>query len=157
MPTIFPSTAKRTFAAALLAALTGCASTGAPSTGAPSTGAPATYNDCLYARSLRDWRPLDDEHLLLFGPGRTAYLVELFRPAMRLGFNIMIGVYDRDGRICPYGGDAIIVDGPMPERIPIRSMRRLTAEQLDEVYVQFGIRPPAVVEQEGVEPDNGAQ
>jgi hypothetical protein len=64
----------------------------------------------------------------------------------------MIGVYDRDGRICPYGGDAIVIDGVIPERILIRSVRRLTPEQLDEVYVQFGIRAPAVIEAEEVDP-----
>ena len=49
----------------------------------------------------------------------------------------------------PYGGDDIIINnGFMRERIPIRSMRRLSDEELDEVYVRFGIRPPAVVDTE---------
>lgn len=60
----------------------------------------------------------------------------------------MIGVYDRDGRICPFGGDAIIVDGPMPERIAIRNMERLTDDELDQLYLRFGIGPPAVVDDE---------
>jgi hypothetical protein len=143
-----PSTGKRAAVVLLLGMLTGGA-------GSSTSAAPRdTYNDCLLARTLRDWRPLDDENLLLFGAGRRAYLVELFRPAMSLGFNVMIGVYDRDGRICPYGGDAIVVDGPMPERIPIRSIRRLSDDELDEVYVRFGIRPPIVVEGDEVELDN---
>jgi hypothetical protein len=118
---------------------------------ARKAAAAAVHNDCMFARSLRDWRPLDDEHLLLFGPGHTAYLVQLVRPAMGLSFNISIGVYDRDGNICPYGGDSIVIDGPIPERISIQSMQRLDDAELDEVYVRFGIRPPVVVKSEPVD------
>jgi hypothetical protein len=57
----------------------------------------------------------------------------------------MIGVSDRDGSICPYGGDAIIVDGPMPDRISIRSIRKLSDVQLEQIYVEFGIKAPAIV------------
>jgi hypothetical protein len=64
---------------------------------------------------------------------------------------VAIGIYDRDGRICPYGGDAIVIDEVVPERIAIRSMRRLTDEQLEEVYVEFGIHAPAVIDAEEVE------
>jgi hypothetical protein len=139
--------------AALLAStaalLVGVSASVAAQTAKPARKAAApTHSDCMFARSLRDWRPLDDEHLLLFGPGHTAYLVELVRPAMGLSFNISIGVYDRDGNICPYGGDGIVVEGPIPERISIRSMQRLDDAELDEVYVRFGIRPPAVVKTE---------
>jgi hypothetical protein len=118
--------------------------------------AAATYNDCMFARTLRDWRPLDDEHLLLFGPGHTAYLVELVRPAIGLSFNISIGVYDRDGNICPYGGDSIVILGPMRDRISIRSMKRLDDAELDEVYVKFGIRPPTVVKSEPADEEKGS-
>jgi hypothetical protein len=110
-----------------------------------------TYNDCFLASTLHDWRPLDDENLILFASGRRPYHVELVRPASGLSYDVMIGVYDRDGRICPYGGDAIVIDGIIPERISIRSVRRLTAEQLDEVYLAFGIRAPAVIEAEEVD------
>ena len=83
------------------------------------TGARTTYNDCFFAVSLSDWRPLDNSNLILFATGRRPYHVELMRPAMSLSSNVEIGVYDRDGRICPFGGDAIIVDSIMPERITI--------------------------------------
>jgi len=136
-----------TMALAAAAALGACASVDEAATGARSTA-----DDCFFAGTLRDWRPLDNSNLILFANGRRPYHVELMQPAAGLSFNVTIGVYDRDGRVCPYGGDAIIVDGGfMPERIAIRSMRELTDEELDAVYVQFGIRPPAVVESVPVE------
>jgi hypothetical protein len=129
-----------------VSSLSGCAGT------APSSGAPRpTYDDCFFARTLHDWRPLDDRNLILFADGRRPYHVELIRPALGLSFDVMIGIYDRDGRICPYGGDAIVIDDVVPERIAIRSMRRLTDEQLEEVYVEFGIHAPAVIDAEEVE------
>lgn len=138
------------FRAARLAALAAAfAAVGACAQSAATTRSSA--DDCFFASTLRDWRPLDDENLVLFGSGRTPYHVELFRPAMGLSFNVMIGVFDRDGRICPYGGDAIIVDGAVPDRIPIRSIRRLTDDELDELYVQFGVRAPAIVATDEVE------
>ena len=130
-------------------AMMGCAATGLTDE-APRS---ATSDDCLFARALRDWRPLDDRNLLLFGTGRQAYHVELFGPAPGLRFDVMIGVYDRDGMICPYGGDAIVIRGPMPERVPIRSIKRLSEDELDAVYVRFGIRAPAVIEATEVEPE----
>lgn len=126
-----------------------------PSTERTSAGVAARRNDdCMFTVSLRDWRPLDDQNLILFESGRRAYHVELVRPAFGLRGDIMIGVFDRDGRICPYGGDAIVVDGPMPDRVTIRSMRRLSDDELDELYVQFGIRPPAIVNTESVETED---
>jgi hypothetical protein len=131
-------------------AAAGCVSGGA--TAGASPGGTRTADDCLFAVTLRDWRPLDERNLILFADGRRGYHVELFRPALGLTFDVMIGVYDRDGRICPYGGDAIVIDGPMPERIEIRSIKRLSDEELDELYVRFGVRAPAVIEATSVEP-----
>ena len=108
-------------------------------------------DECMFAVSVRDWRPLDDENLILFETRRRAYHVELVRPAFGLRSDVTIGVYDRDGRICPYGGDAIIVDGGILDRIPIRSMRRVRDGELDALYVQFGIEPPVEIRTEGVE------
>lgn len=102
---------------------------------------------------MRDWRPLDDRNLILFADGRRPYHVELTRPAMGLSFNIELGVYDRDGRICAFGGDALVVDGAIPERIPIRSITRLTPEALEAVYAEFGISSPVVIEATETEPD----
>jgi hypothetical protein len=121
-----------------------------------ATARPTSSDDCFFASTLRDWRPLDNENLILFAIGRRPYHVELTRPAIGLSHDVMIGVYDRDGRICPYGGDAIVVDNGIPDRIPIRSMRLLTDEELDEVYVQFGVRGPAIIAVEEPEAEPAA-
>ena len=63
----------------------------------------------------------------------------------------MIGVYDRDGNVCPYGGDAIVIRGIMPDTIGIRSMRRIDTDELEQLYINFGILDPAAVEVTPVE------
>lgn len=140
-----------TLIAAACLMLVGCASSPQASSGSSRAG-----SDCFFAAGLRDWRPLDNSNLILFGAGRVPYHVTLVRPAFGLNFDIMIGVYDRDGRICPFGGDAIIIDGFMPERIAIRSIRRLTDDQLAAVYADFGITPPAVVTTTEIPVEDGA-
>jgi hypothetical protein len=141
----------RTALVAAVVGVAGCA-TSEPQSG--NTTSTQTYNDCIFGRMLTDWRPLDRQNLILFAGGHQAYHVVLFAPAPELDYSVMIGVYDRDGRICPYGGDAIIVDGPIPNRIPIRSIRRLTDAELDELYVQFGISPPKIIKETAIPPEN---
>lgn len=108
-------------------------------------------SDCFFASTLRDWRPLDDENLILFAQGRRPYHVELVRPATNLSRNARIGVYDRDGSICAAGGDAIVIDGAIPDRIRIGSLRRIERGELDALYTEFGIRTPVVIDAEEVE------
>ncbi len=72
--------------------------------------------------------------------------MELSRRSTRLRFQETIAFSDRDGRICPYGGDAIVLSGMMPEQITISSIRRLDEGQLEDVYRQFGIRLPEIIE-----------
>lgn len=108
--------------------------------------------DCIFGRTITDWTPLDNENLILFAGRRRPYHVQLTRAAFGLARDFVIGVYDRDGRVCPFGGDAIIVrGGGIDERITISSIRRLTEEQLQQVYVDFGIEEPVIVETTPIE------
>lgn len=110
------------------------------------------YNDCFFAGSLTDWRALDDENLILFAGRRRPYHAVLVRPAFGgLGRDFRIGLYDRDGRICPFGGDAIVLDGFNPETIRIQSMQQLTLDELDQLYVSFGIEAAVIGEVSEIE------
>lgn len=107
--------------------------------------------ECIFGRTISNWRALDDENVILFASRRQPYLVELSRRAFGLSRDFRIGIYDRDGRICPFGGDAIIVDSVVQERIPIRSIRRLDEDQLQQIYIEYGITEPPDVEMQPVE------
>ena len=124
-------------------AIAGCAST---SGSGREEAAFSSYNDCFFARSVTDWRPLDNRNLVVFAGARRAYHVELSMRSMSLRYQDQIAFTDRDGRICPYGGDSIVVNGALPDRISISSIRRLTESQLTDLYLAYGIRVPEIIE-----------
>jgi hypothetical protein len=120
-------------------ALSGCA--GMPS--GDRTTASANTNACIPNRGIRDYNSLDDQNLILYGIGRQAYHVVLSTPSMNLKSEFTIGVLDgggagSDGRICPFGGDAILIDGPLRERVPIRSIERIDDDRVEALRVEFG-------------------
>ena len=98
----------------------------------------AQRDECIFNRGIRDFEVLDDQNLILFGPGRRAYHIVLATPSLNVDHEIAIGIYDTDGRICSFGGDAIIVDGPIRERISIRRITSLNDAELEAIMVEFG-------------------
>ena len=129
-----------TAAAAVIAS--GCASN------QPGSGTPAflTYDDCFFARAMTDWRPLDNRNLVVFTGARRAYHIQLATPSRGLRFDDTLAFTDRDGRICPFGGDAVVINGLMPDRIPIASIRRLDEGQLEDLYRTYNIAGPQIIE-----------
>jgi len=97
--------------------------------------------DCIINRGIRDFDTLDDRNLIIYGIGRNAYHVVLATPSINLRGEFVIGIYDsdNDGRICSIGGDAILIDGPLSERIPIRRIEALDADDVEALKVEFGI------------------
>jgi hypothetical protein len=93
---------------------------------------PSGGDDCFWANSIHDWKTIDDQTLIVWSPNRKCpYLVELARRCMSIRFTEDLGFYDRDGRICPFGGDAVIVPGPTADRCSIASIKRLSPDDLE--------------------------
>jgi hypothetical protein len=116
-----------------------CASTGG---GSPYL----TYDDCFFANAVTDWRPLDSMNLVVFTGGRQPYHVQLSMRSMNLRYEDTIAFTDRDGRICPFGGDSIVINGGVTDRISIASIRRLTDSQLAELYRTYNIAVPEIID-----------
>jgi hypothetical protein len=112
--------------ATLLLTFGGCASTPDDAARIPSSG-----NDCFWAGSIHDWRAVSEQSIVVWSPSkRCPYLVQFPMRCVGIRFAEEIGFADRDGRICPYGGDAVIVPGPRDERCTIASIRKLNPEEL---------------------------
>ena len=117
-------------------------------------------NDCIFARSVRDYTPLDRSHLILRGPSRKrAYLVTVTGAATSLRTDWRIAFRTRDSRLCPWGDDAILVDDPVQRELRITSIREISDRDVDTLMVHFGRREadeqmapePADVPDAGVE------
>jgi hypothetical protein len=116
----------------LLALLTVALLLGGCSQGVVRDTAASDMSECFWAESIYDWRAIDDQHLVVWSPSRHCpYLVSFSMRCHGLRFTDEIGFKDRDGRICPYGGDAVIVPGPTGSRCTIATISRMTPEEVD--------------------------
>ena len=133
----------------LIAFTLGACSTSPPSAEAVGdSGSDLDYrgSDCILIRTVRDYTPLDNQHLLIRGPGRRAYFVSLVRPAFEMRGSMGLRFDSRDDQLCPYGGDAIVFGGVSNERVTVQSISRLTAEQEEHLLIRYGKKEPADAE-----------
>ena len=99
-------------------------------------------SDCIWIRTIRDYRALDSRNLLIYASGKSAYFVRLARPSMELRSSIQVGFSSRDDRLCPYGGDQLVVGGFAAETVSIRAISRISSDQADVLLVRFGKKDP---------------
>jgi hypothetical protein len=104
----------------------------------------ASKNDCVFTSAIRDFKPLDRTKMVIYGPGRKAYLVELSFPVPELKFANRLAFVDRDhnGMLCGYGMDRIVVADSIAFRTPttILGMQRLDDAGLAQLEEQYDVR-----------------
>ena len=100
-------------------------------------------SDCILIRTIRDYSPLDNQHLLIRGPAKRTYFVTLFRPTFEMRGAMSLRFDSRDGQLCPYGGDSVVFSGLGGESVRIRSISRITADQEEQLMIRYGKRKPA--------------
>ena len=110
-----------------------------------STSTHAGKNDCVWTSAIHDFRPLDHNKMVIYGPGRKAYLVELSMPMPELKFANRLAFVDRnhDGMLCGYGMDRIVVaDSGFGFRTPstILGMQRLDDAGIAQLEEQYDVR-----------------
>ena len=142
------------FQIVIILSLSGCATSSESNDGPSGDNVDAVYSgsDCILIRTIRDYRPLDRSHLMIFGPAKRAYFVSLFRPAFEMRGSSSLSVDSRDDQLCSYGGDAIVFGSFGRDRVTVRSISRVTAEQQQDILFRFGLLERA--EQAPPEPAN---
>lgn len=104
----------------------------------------AGKNDCVFTRAIHDFKPLDRSKMVIYGPGRKAYLVELSMPLPELKFANRLAFVDRDhnGMLCGYGMDRIVVADSLAFRTPstILGMTRLDDAGIAQLEEQYDVR-----------------
>ena len=100
-------------------------------------------SDCIWIRTIRDYRPLDSRNLLIYGSAKTAYYVRLAHPTMDLRSSMRVGFRSRDNQLCPYGGDQLVFVGGLADNaVSIRAISRLSKDQEEELLVRYGRKEP---------------
>ena len=100
-------------------------------------------SDCIWIRTIRDYRSLDSRNLLIYGAGKSAYFVRLAHPSMELKTSMQIGFSSRDGRLCPFGGDGLVFHGGFSnEAVTIRAISRISSDQAEDLLLRFGKKEP---------------
>jgi hypothetical protein len=99
---------------------------------------------------------LDDRHLLIRGTGNRNYLVTLLHRSFDLKSSIGLGFSSRDDQLCPYGGDAIVLEGLGREKVGIRAISQVDDEQADELLGRFGKKVPKEQMTPATKPVKGA-
>ena len=135
--------------------LSACATSGGRNTGAVDLGDDLEFagNDCILIRTIRDYTPLDRQHLLIHGPGRRSYFVTLFHQAFDMRGSIGFQVQSRDEQLCPFGGDRIVFGTFGGESVGVQAISRLTDEQKEFLLIQYGKQEPDGSETPAEAPD----
>ena len=135
---------KRTlvFAAVAMAMAAGASAQASASTETSHAG----KNECVFARTIHDFKVLDRNKMIIWAPTRSkAYLVELSMPMPELKFANTIAFVDRnhDGMLCGYGMDRIVAADSSPGfRTPatVMGMKRLNDTDLAQLEQQYDVR-----------------
>ena len=117
------------------------------------------YNgsDCISIRSIRDYTPLDNRTLLIWGGASRPYFVRLNNATHEMRSGIAMKVVSRDDRLCPYGGDGLVFNSYETFPATVRSISRITKDQAEDIMVRYGKKDsgesqtPAPKEVEGAE------
>jgi len=107
--------------------------------------------------SIRDYQVLDESNLIVTERAKRKYHIILSRRAFGLRSTWQIAFRSQSGRICSAFSDLIVDDGFRSEAIGIRSIRRLTPEEYDDLLVRFGKKEPDAKQTTAPEPVKGAE
>jgi len=123
--------------------LSSCATTGGDQNQAANEDRPR-HNDCISQSTIRDYQVLDESNLIVTAGAKRSYHVVLSRRAFGLRSSWQLSFRSQTGRICAPFSEIIVDEGISVERIRITSIRRLNADDLDELLVRFGKKEPTI-------------
>lgn len=126
-----------------LSALASCAAT---SNGTDEDGVAdrPRRSDCIHEPSIRGYRVLDEQNLIVEASGRRSYHVVLMRRAFGLRSSWGI-VFDSPGsRVCEKFSEIIFEDHFDGDSIRISKIYELTPEEEEDLLIRFGKKEPEI-------------
>lgn len=130
---------KQLFVVVIACGLAACAS--APTDSDEASG---SRGDCIHQPSIRGYRVLDEQNLLVDAARHKSYHVTLKRRAFGLRSSWAIAFDSPTTRICEGFSEVVFRDQMGPERIRIASIRELTPEEEEGLLIRFGKKEPEI-------------
>jgi hypothetical protein len=126
-----------------LCGLVACAAPGEPQDRVADAEKPRR-GDCIHEPSIRGYQVLDEQNLIVEA-GRRDYHVELFRRAHGIDSSWGIVFDTPNSRVCESFSE-IRFRGPFgaQETVRIRSIRKLTPEEEEDLLIRFGKKEPEI-------------
>ena len=107
-------------------------------------GAAVRRNDCIHEPSIRGYRVLDEQNLIVDAAGRRKYHVVLWRRAHGIGSTWGIAFNSQSSRVCAGFGEVWFRGHLDGESIRISSIRELTPEDEEHLLIQYGLKEPEI-------------
>ena len=103
-------------------------------------------SDCIRHSTIRGYKVLDEQNLIIDASGRKTYHVRLSRPAYGLRGSWSIGFSESAGSVCARFGEIVFSDGMYTQksRYRIESIRLLTPEEEEDLLIRYGLKEPEV-------------
>ena len=119
-------------------------------------------SNCISEGTIRDYTVLDDANLIVSASAKRKYHIQLQRRAFGLRSTWHIGFISSTGRICPGFSEIVVSDGfggaaTARDTIRIRSVQRLSAEEVDALLIRYGKKEPEIEQTPSPEPVEGAE
>jgi len=88
--------------------------------------------DCVFSRTIGNWAMLDNQRLILYAPTKSKpYYVKLSIRSHELKYVNAIAVHSKfDNRFCPYGGNALFIDG---SRYTIQAIKKIDPDMAKQL------------------------
>jgi hypothetical protein len=102
------------------------------------------HDDCIHEPSIRGYRVLDEQNLIVDVSGRRSYHVVLWRKAHGIRSSWGIAFDSPSSRICAGFSEVLFRGHLNGESIRITSIRVLTPEEEEHLLVQFGKKEPEI-------------
>ncbi|MDJ0748670.1 MAG: DUF6491 family protein [Woeseiaceae bacterium] len=150
---------KQVFIVSTLSVLVGCAGTAGQSEETSSDDG-RRFDNCIHEPSVRGYRVLDEQNLLVDASGRRTYHVVLRRKAYGLRSSMGIGFKSTTSRVCDDFSEVLFRENAFDrtfESVRIRTIRLLTAEEEEHLLIQFGKKEPEIEQTPTPEDVKGAE
>jgi hypothetical protein len=129
----------------LFIALTSCIVAACASNPEGSNEGSNQRGDCIRQSSIRGYRVLDEQNLIVEASGRKKYHVALQRRAFGLRSSWAIGFVDSPtGRVCAGFSEIVFDDRSAGGPIRVAAVRQLTPAEEENLLIQFGLKEPEV-------------